>query len=172
MPAGRAASRTPYPLTTRRKERCAVWPWEESHGSSPAQSAGASYCSSRHPLISQRDFFGDCQTAVVATAERWLRAEGSRAPTPHGGLSRARPCTAKLADSACSAIKRRTVDVLTERIAAASLIVALPRSACSPGPMNRDSCRCYGAASRALPRVQLWPWVVVFPDRLSTMAIA
>ena len=54
---------------------------------------GASYCSSRHPLISQRDFFGDCQTAVVATAERWLRAEGSRAPTPHGGLSRARPCT-------------------------------------------------------------------------------
>ena len=55
---------------------------------------GASYCSSRHPLISQRDFFGDCQTAAVATAERWLRAERSRAPTRHGGLSRARPCTA------------------------------------------------------------------------------
>ena len=37
---------------------------------------GASYCSSRHPLISQRDFFGDCQTAAVATAERWLRSNG------------------------------------------------------------------------------------------------
>ncbi len=56
---------------------------------------GASYCSSRHVLISQRDFSGDSQTAAgVATAERWLRAERSRAPTRHGGLSRARPCTA------------------------------------------------------------------------------
>ena len=55
---------------------------------------GASYCSSRHPLISQRDFFGDRQTAADATAERWLRAERSRAPTRRVGLSRARPCTA------------------------------------------------------------------------------
>jgi hypothetical protein len=27
-------------------------------------------------------------------------------------------------------------------------------------------------SEQTLPRVQLWPWVVVFPDRLSTMAIA
>jgi hypothetical protein len=55
---------------------------------------GASYCSSRHPLKSQRDFFGNSQTAAVATAERSLRAERSRAPARHGGLSKARPCTA------------------------------------------------------------------------------
>ena len=55
---------------------------------------GASYCSSRHPLKSQRDFFGNSQTAAVATAERSLRAERSRAPARHAGQSRARPCTA------------------------------------------------------------------------------
>ena len=46
---------------------------------------GASYCSSRHPLKSQRDFFGNSQTAAVATAERSLRAERSRAPARHAG---------------------------------------------------------------------------------------
>ncbi len=55
---------------------------------------GASYCSSRHVLISQRDFSDDRQTAGVAISERWLRGERSRAPTRRGGLSRARPCMA------------------------------------------------------------------------------
>ena len=67
---------------------------------------GASYCSSRHPLKSQRDFFGNSQTAAVATAERSLRAERSRAPTRHGGLSRARPCTA----GSRRALFRRSID--------------------------------------------------------------
>ena len=31
MPTGRAASRTPYPLATRRSERCAGWLSAESH---------------------------------------------------------------------------------------------------------------------------------------------
>jgi transposase len=53
----------------------------------------ASYCSSRHVLISRRDFSGDRQTAGVATVARWLRGEWFRAPAPRGGLSRARPCT-------------------------------------------------------------------------------
>ena len=94
---------------------------------------GASYCSSRHPLISQRDFFGDCQTAGVATAERWLRAERVSRANSAWGIIQGAPLHGWLADSARSAIKRRTVDVLTERIAAASLIVASPRSARSPG---------------------------------------
>ena len=55
---------------------------------------GASYCSSRHVLISQRDFSDDRQTAGVAISERWLRGEQSRAPSRRGGLSRARPCMA------------------------------------------------------------------------------
>ena len=67
---------------------------------------GASYCSSRHPPKSQRDFFGNSQTAAVATAERWLRAERSRAPARHGGLSRARPCTA----GSRKALFRRSID--------------------------------------------------------------
>lgn len=52
---------------------------------------GASYCSSHHVLISQRDFSGDRQAPGVATVEHWLRGERFRAPTRHGGLSRARP---------------------------------------------------------------------------------
>jgi transposase len=53
---------------------------------------GASYCSSHHVLISQRDFSADCQTPGVASAERRLRGERPRAPIRHGGLSMARPC--------------------------------------------------------------------------------
>jgi transposase len=55
---------------------------------------GASYCSSRHPSISQEDFSDDRQTAGVATAGSWLRGERLRSPTRRGGLSRARLCTA------------------------------------------------------------------------------
>ena len=40
MPAGRAASRAPYPLTMPPSERCADWRWAENHGCSPARIAG------------------------------------------------------------------------------------------------------------------------------------
>jgi transposase len=55
---------------------------------------GASYCSSRHVLIYQRDFSGYRQTAGVATGEYWLRGARRRLPTRRGGLSTARPCMA------------------------------------------------------------------------------
>ena len=55
---------------------------------------GASYCSSGHVFIYQRDFSGDRQTAGVANDGCWLRGARRRLPTRRWGLSMARPCMA------------------------------------------------------------------------------
>jgi transposase IS66-like protein len=51
MPTGRAASRTPYPLATRRSERCAGWLSAESHGYFAGSERGAERAALVYTLI-------------------------------------------------------------------------------------------------------------------------
>ena len=94
---------------------------------------GASYCSSHHAFINAEDFVGEYQAAGVVTGAHLLHYGRTRHAKSAWRMIHGAPLHDWVAGRAPLAIRRRTVVVLMSRTTAASLIVASPRSARSPG---------------------------------------